>query len=154
MTFRESRLLLSVALGMVLLLGGCGSAQRDATEAAVNAAQRAVNSAQDAAEKYAPEQFKAAQEALQSAKDEVAKSDYQGALKSAEDAVQKARRAISEAGARKEEWSKDWKDLSASVPKTLNEAKEKVDAYEKKGKLPLGISSDQMDEAKAQYEKL
>lgn len=137
-----------------LLLAGCGTAQRDATEAAVNAAQKAVSAAQDAAEKYAPDQFKAAQDALQSAKDELAKSDYQGALKGAQEAVQKAKEALSTASTKKEEWSKDWKNLSASAPKTLNEAKARLDAYTKKGKLPPGITSDQMAEAQAQYDKL
>jgi Domain of unknown function (DUF4398) len=151
---RKSDWTLCGALLVTLFLTGCGTAQRDATEAAVNAAQKAVGAAQAAAEKYAPEQFKAAQDALQSAKDELGKSDYQAALKRAQEAVQKAKEAISTAGTKKEEWSKDWKNLSASAPRTLNEAKARLDSYTKKGKLPPGVSSDQMAEAQAQYDKL
>jgi DNA repair exonuclease SbcCD ATPase subunit len=139
---------------MALAFAGCGSAQKDATESAVNAAQRAVSAAQDAAEKYAPEELKAAQDALQSAKDAIAKSNYQEALKDAEDAVQKAKASISAASTKKEDWSKGWKDLSVSAPRALNEAKDRLDAYTKKGKLPPGVSSDQMAEAQAEYEKL
>jgi transcriptional regulator with GAF, ATPase, and Fis domain len=138
----------------VLLLAGCGGAQKDATEAAVDAAQKAVNSAQETADKYAPELSKAAQDALQSAKDALAKSDYQGALEAAKEAVKRASDAISTTANRKEEWSKDWKNLSATVPKTLEEAKSRLDAYTKKGKLPPRVTSDQMAEAQAQYEKL
>jgi hypothetical protein len=141
-------------IAVALLVAGCGGAQKDATEAAVNAAQKAVSSAQDTADKYAPELSKAAQDALQSAKDALAKTDYQGALEAAKEAVKKASEAISTTASRKEQWSKDWKNLSASVPRTLDEAKARLDAYTKKGKLPPGVTSEQMAEAQAQYEKL
>jgi hypothetical protein len=154
MTSRNLMWLLCCALGATLLLSGCGTAQRDATQAAVDAAQKAVSAAQDAADKYAPEQFKAAQDALQSARNRLAKSDYQGALDGAKEAVQKAREAVATAIEKKEQWSRDWRNLNASAPKTLNEAKDKLDAYTKHGKLPPGVSSDQMAEAQAQYEKL
>jgi hypothetical protein len=154
MTLGTSNWMWSGLLGVLLLLAGCGTAQHDATESAVNAAQKAVSAAQDAADKFAPDQFKSAQDALQSAKNELAKSNYQGALTNAKEAVEKARQSISIAATRKEEWSQDWKNLSASAPRTLNEAKARLDLYTKKGKLPPGISSDQMAEAQTQYDKL
>ena len=148
----KSNWMLCGVMAVVLLVTGCSGTQKDATEAAVNAAQKAVNSAQETADKYAPELSKAAQDALQSAKDALAKSDYQGALEAAKEAVKKASDAISITANRKEEWSKDWKNLSTSVPKALDEAKARLDAYTKKGKLPPGVTSDKMAEAQAQYD--
>jgi len=145
--------LLACLLGIVLL-GGCGNAQREATEAAVNATQTAINAATEAAQKYVPDQTKAAQDALQSAKDSLAKGDYSAALTSAKEATQKAKDALSLASAKKEEWNNSWNSLNQSVPRTMSEVQAKLDAYKKNGKLPKGIDQDQMDEARAQYEQL
>lgn len=141
-------------VGIALLFGGCGNAQREATEAAVNAAQTAINAATDTAGKYVPEQTKAAQDALQSAKDYLAKGDYGSALKSAQDAAKKAKDALSAASAKKEEWTNTWNNLNQSVPRTMNDIQAKINAYAKSGKLPKGVDQSQMEEAKAQFEKL
>lgn len=141
-------------LGITMLVAGCGNAQKDATEAAINAAQAAINAATNAAEKFVPEQTKAAQDALQAAKDSLAKGDYGDALKNARDAAQKAQGAISAASAKKEEWRKSWDSLSASVPRAMGEMQTKVDAYTKRGKLPPGIDKETMEEVKARFEQL
>ncbi|HEY2119523.1 MAG TPA: hypothetical protein VGH37_10095 [Candidatus Acidoferrum sp.] len=145
---------LTCTLGIALLVGGCGNAQRDATEAAVNAAQTAINAATNTAEKYVPEQTKAAQEALKAAKDYMAKGDYGAALKSAQDGAQKAKDALSAASAKKEEWANTWNSLNQSVPKTMNEIQAKMNAYVKSGKLPKGVDQTQMEAAKVQFEQL
>jgi hypothetical protein len=150
---RKASLLVGT-LGLAFLIGGCGNAQRDATEAAVNAAQTAINAATNAAEKYVPAQTKAAQDALQTAKDYLAKGDYGLALRNAQDAAKKAKDALSAAAARKEEWTNTWNSLNQSVPRTMNEIQAKMNAYAKSGKLPKGIDQSQMDEAKAQFDKL
>ena len=117
-------------LGMSLFFGGCGNAQRDATEAAVNAAQTAINAATNTAERYVPEQTKAAQDAAKKAKD-----------------------ALSAASAKKEEWTNTWNSLNQALPRTMNEIQAKMNAYAKSGKLPKGVDQSQMEEAKAQLEK-
>lgn len=146
--------ILVCTLGIALLFGGCGNAQREATDAAVNAAQTAINAATNTAGKYVPEQTKAAQDALQSAKDYLAKGDYGPALKSAQDAAKKAKDALSAASAKKEEWTNTWNSLNQSVPRTMNDIQAKMNAYAKSGKLPKGVNQSQMEEAKAQFEKL
>ncbi|HEX8872843.1 MAG TPA: hypothetical protein VF758_08760, partial [Candidatus Acidoferrum sp.] len=73
---RKTSGLLCGVLGMALWIAGCGAAQKEATEAAINAAQTAVNTAQGEAAKYVPDQLQAAQGAIQSAKDALAKGDY------------------------------------------------------------------------------
>ena len=146
--------LLTCTLGISLLLGGCGNASHDATEAAINAAQTAINASKGAAEKFAPEQVKAAQDAVDEARRTLAKNDYTAALKGAQDAAQKTREAVATASARKEEWTKTWDSLSASAPKYMNEVQAKMDAYTKYGRLPKGLDSTQMEDAKRQYEQL
>jgi hypothetical protein len=151
---KRSAILFACAIGMALLLGGCGNAQHEATEAAVNAAQAAVNVATNTAEKYAPEQSKAAQDALRSAKDFLAKGDYGSALKNAQDAAKKAKDALSAASAKKDEWTNTWNSLNQSVPRTMNDIQAKMNAYAKSGKLPKGVDQSRMEEAKAQFDKL
>jgi HEPN domain-containing protein len=141
-------------LGAALLLGGCGSAQRDATDAAVNAAQTAINAATSTAEKYVPDLTKAAQDTLQSAKDALAKGDYSEALSKAKDATQKAKDALAAASAKKQEWTNTWNNLNQSAPKTMSEIQARLDAYKKSGKLPKGVDPAQMEEARTQYERL
>ncbi len=153
MKYWQASLVIS-ALGIGILLAGCGNASHDATEAAINAAQTAINASKGAAEKFAPEQMKSAQDAVDEAKHALGKGDYTSALKGAQDAVQKAKEAVAAASARKEEWTKAWANLSATAPKSLSEIQTKVDLYTKYGRLPKGVDNAQMEEAKAQYEQL
>ena len=153
MKYWQASLVIS-ALGISIVLAGCGNASHDATEAAINAAQTAINASKGAAEQFAPEQMKSAQDAVDEAKRALEKGDYTSALKGAQDAVQKAKEAVSAASARKEEWTKAWANLSATAPKSLSEIQTKVDLYTKYGRLPKGFDNAQMEEATAQYEQL
>lgn len=146
--------ILCALLGMALLTGGCGNAEKEATEAAIGAAQAAINAGENEAQKYVPDQLQAAQTALQSAKDAFVKGDYQSALKGAQDATNKAKELVTAAAAKKEEWTKDWTELSASIPKTLDKVKYKLDAYSRGAHMPEGLDETKLAEAKAQYEQL
>jgi hypothetical protein len=140
--------------GIALLVAGCGNAQKDATEAAINATQAAINAVESEAEKYVPEQLQAAQAALQRAKDAFAKEDYQEALKAAQDAENKARDLVSAAAAKKDELSKGWAELNASIPKSLDAVKAKLNGYARGAHPPVGLDKDKLEEAKTQYEQL
>jgi hypothetical protein len=139
-------------LGVALLVVGCGNAQKEATDAAINAAQTAIGSVQDEAAKYAPDQLAAANNALQSAKDALAKSDYTAALAAAKDATSKAKELATAAAAKKEEWTKAWASLNQSMPKSMDAVKAKLDAYSRH--RPAGLDQDKLAEAKTQYEQL
>jgi multidrug efflux pump subunit AcrA (membrane-fusion protein) len=141
-------------LGMLVLLAGCGNAQKEATDAAINAAQTAINAAQGEAAKYVPDQLQAAQTALQNAKDALAKGDYQAALSAAEDAASKAKDLAAAAAAKKDEWTKQWADLSSSMPKSLDEVKSKLNAYSHGARMPAGMDKTKLADAKTQYEQL
>lgn len=141
-------------LGMALLGAGCGNAEKEATEAAISAAQAAINAGESEAQKYVPDQLQAAQTALQSAKDSFAKGDYPAALKAAQEATNQASEMVTAAAAKKEEWTKDWAELSASIPKTLDKVKYKLDAYSRGAHMPEGMDETRLADAKAQYEQL
>ncbi len=142
------------ALGVTLLGTGCGSTQRDATEAAINAAQTAINAARDTIDKFVPEQTKIAQDALQAAREALTKGDYGAALNGARDATQKTKDAAAAAAAKKDEWTKTWAGLNESVPKSFYEVQVKLDGYKKYGRLPKGVDGAQMETAAAQFDQL
>lgn len=141
-------------LGIVILAAGCGNAQKEATDAAINAAQSAINAAQGEAAKYVPDQLQAAQTALQNAKDALGKGDYQAALSAAQDAASKAKDLAAAAAAKKDEWSKQWTDLSSSMPRSLDEVKTKLNAYSHGAHMPAGLDKTKLGDAKTQYEQL
>jgi len=141
--------------GIALLCGGCGNREKDATEAAINAAQSAVNAVQADAEKYVPEELQAARNALQSAREAFAKSDYDKALAAARDAADKARDMVSAAAGKKAEWEKSWKELNETIPKTLDQVRYRTALYSSKGvRLPEGVDSEIVEQAKSTYEEL
>ena len=137
---------------MALIVVGCGSAQKEATEAAVNAAQTAINSVQDEAAKYVPDQLAAANSALQSARDALAKGDYTAALAAAKDAASKAKDLAAAAAAKKAEWTQTWASLNESLPKSMDAVKAKLDAYSRH--LPAGMDQEKLATAKTQYQQL
>ena len=151
---RKSGWMLCALLGMALWVAGCGNAQKEATDAAINAAQAAVNAVQGEAEKYVPDQLQAAQAALQTAKDELAKGEYQAALKAAQEAANKAKELAAAAAAKKDEWTKEWADLNVSVPKSMEQVKTKLNAYAHGAHMPAGLDKEKLAEAKTQFEQL
>lgn len=141
-------------LAIALIVAGCGGAQKEATQAAINAAQSALTAAQAEAGKYVPDQLQAAQATLQSAKDALAKGDYQAALSAAQDAANKAKDLAAAAAAKKDEWTKTWTEMSASMPRSLDEVKAKLDAYSHGAHMPAGMDKSKLADAKTQYEQL
>jgi nitrogen fixation/metabolism regulation signal transduction histidine kinase len=151
---RKISWILCALLSIALLAAGCNNAQKEATEAAINAAQAAINAAQGEAAKYVPDQLQAAQATLQNAKDALAKGDYEAALSSAKDAVAKAKGLAAAAAAKKDEWTKEWTDMSATMPKSLDQIKAKLSAYSRGAHMPAGMDKTALAEAQTQYDQL
>ena len=152
---RKTSWICCVLLGIALFVAGCGSAQKEATEAAINAAQSAINAAQAEAAKYVPDQLQAAQATLQSAKDALAKGDYQAALIGRTRCGEQGER--SGRGRSSEERRVDQglgPSMSASMPKSLDEVKTKLDAYSHGAHMPAGMDKSKLEDAKTQYEQL
>jgi hypothetical protein len=154
MTLKRIHWLVCGVLGLALIMAGCGGAQKEATEAAINAAQTAINAASTEAAKYVPDQLKAAQDAVQSAKDALAKGDYTAALTAAKDAASKASDLAKAAAAKKDELMKGWASLSESMPKSMDQVKAKLDAYSHGAKMPAGMDKSKLAGAKEQYAQL
>lgn len=151
---RSMNWLSAALLAIALIVAGCGSGQRDATQAAINAAESAIDAAQAEAEKYAPQQLQAARTALQNAKDALSKSDYDAALKAAQDAANKAKNLAIAATSNREEWTKEWTEVTASMPKSLDQVKAKLNAYAHTAHLPEGLDQDALNQAQQDYDQL
>lgn len=152
--FRKVSWVLCAVMGIALLIAGCENKQKDQAQVSINNAQTALTAAQGEAAKYVPDQLQAAQTALQSAKDALAKGDYQTALTAAQDAESKAKALAGAAAAKKDEWTKQWTDLSTSVPKSLEEVKKKLDAYSHGAHMPAGMDKAKLADANTQYNQL
>ena len=151
---KRSALFIFALLWLALILAACGGAQKEATEAALNAAQTALDTAQGEAAKYAPDELHAAQAAMQRARDALAKGNYDAALDAAKDAANKTRELTASAAAKKQELTKTWASLNQGASKAMDEVKRRLDAYSHGAKLPPGLDKSQLDDAKAQYEQL
>src|SRR5262249_55307198 len=151
---KRSALFIFALLWLALILAACGGAQKEATEAALNAAQTALDTVQAEAAKYAPEELHAAQAALQNAREALAKGNYDVALDATKDAARKTRELAASAAAKKQELTKTWTSLSQSARKGMDEVKRRLDAYSHGAKLPPGLDKLQLDDAKAQYQQL
>jgi hypothetical protein len=151
---KKTSWILCALFGIALLVAGCGSAQKEATEATINAAQAAISATQTEAAKYVPDQLQSAQTALQAAKDALAKGDYQGALSAAQDAASKAKDLAAAAAAKKAEWTQEWTNLSSTMPKSLDEVKNKLNAYSHGAHLPAGMDKAKLDDAKTQFDQV
>lgn len=151
---RKTSWLWCALLGIALLVAGCGNAEKEATDAAITAAEGAINAVQSEAAKYVPDQLQAAQSAVQTARNALAKGDYRAALAAAQDAASKARELAAATAAKKDEWTKSWADMSASIPKSLTQAKAKLDAYSRGAHMPADMDKTELEQAKAQYEQL
>lgn len=145
------------ALGIVSLaamMAACNGGQKEATEAALDAAQTAISAVQGEAAKYVPDQLKATQDAMQNARDALAKGDYQGALNGAQNAANKVKELAAAAAAKKDELSKSWANFSDTFPKSLEEAKRRLDAYSHGARLPEGLEKEMLPDARTQYDQL
>jgi DNA repair exonuclease SbcCD ATPase subunit len=143
-----------LALATALVGAGCRNGEKDATEAAIEAAQWAINSVEAEAQKYVPQELQAARNALQAARDALAKSDYRSALEEAREAANKAKQMAVDAVGKREESAKSWRELSDSIPRSMDQVKGKLDAYSKGARMPEGMDKDMLDSAKAQYEQM
>jgi len=137
-----------VLMILVLFVAACASNPKPAEEA-IKAAEAAINAAKGEAIKYIPDQVKALEDGLQAAKDAFAKKDYKAALSAAKDLPGKAKDLAAAAATKKEELTKDWKEMSGGLPKMVEAIKSRVDILSKSKKLPANLDKAKFDEVKA-----
>ena len=110
---KKPLLALTAAVLACVALAACS--QKGPAEAAINAAEQAVNQAKPEVIKYVPDQFQMLTAALAGARDSFSKGDYATAIKTAQEIPGKAKDALAAAAAKKDELTKTWNEMNASV---------------------------------------
>ncbi len=123
--------------------------QRGPAEAALTAAQAAVDGVKADAGKYVPDQAKALLASLTAAREAFDKGDYKAAMEMAQAIPAKAKDVAAAVAARKDELTKSWTALTASVPGMVEQVKAKVDALSAMKKLPKDMDAAKLEGAKA-----
>ena len=123
--------------------------QKGPAEAALTAAQTAVDGVKAEATKYAPDQAKTLMASLTSAREAFDKGDYKMALEVANAIPAKAKEAAAAAAAKKDELTKSFQDLSASVGPMIEQVKVKIDALSAMKKLPKDMDKAKLEASKA-----
>jgi hypothetical protein len=123
--------------------------QKGPAEAALTAAQTAVDGVKAEAAKYAPDQAKTLMASLTSAREAFDKGDYKMALEAATAIPAKAKEAAAAVAAKKDELTKSFQDLSASVGPMIEQVKVKIDALSAMKKLPKDMDKAKLEASKA-----
>lgn len=136
-------------IACVLLVAGLAACNTDKGPAdlAIKADEAAIQAVADEAGKYVPEQLKATQDALAAAKDKFAKGEYKEALAAATELGNKAKELAAAAAAKKDELTKAWNELAASLPQTVASLQAKIEELGKAKKLPKGMDAAKLTQA-------
>ena len=141
------KMLAIVACALLALgLGACATDKAPA-DAALKAAEAAIQAVADDAGKYVPGNLKEAQDALAAAKDKFAKGEYKEALAAATELGNKAKELAAATAAKKDELTKAWSDLAASIPQVVASIQAKVEELAKAKKLPKGMDKAKLAQA-------
>lgn len=132
---------------LVVGLAACNTDKAPA-DASIKAADQAITAIADDAGKYVPEKLKEAQDALAAAKDQFAKGQYKEALAAGTELGNKAKDLATATAAKKDELTKAWNDLAASLPQTVASITAKVEELGKAKKLPKGMDAAKLTQAK------
>ncbi len=128
--------------------------QKGPAEAALNTAQAAVDGVKADAAMYAPDQAKALLASMTGAREAFDKGDYKAALAAAQAIPAKAQEAATAVAAKKDELTKAWTELSASVPGMVEQVKTKVDALAAMKKLPKGMDRTKVEASKTELAEI
>ncbi len=123
--------------------------QKGPAEAALTAAQTAVDGVKADAAKYVPDQAKALMASMASAREAFDKGDYKAALEAGNTIPAKAKDVAAAAAAKKDELTKAWASLSASVLPMVDHVRAKIDALGAMKKLPKDMDKTKLEAAKA-----
>jgi hypothetical protein len=131
------------------LLSGCGAGDKGPAETALKGVEEAVAAAKADASKYLPEQAGALDAQVAALRDKFSKGDYKAVLTDAPALTAKAQELASAAAAKKAELTKSWEGLSSGMPRVVEAIRNRVDILSQSKKLPTGMSSETLAQAKA-----
>ncbi len=145
----SNRLMLAIVLLVCCVaLVSCSTAKAPA-EAAIKAADEALAGVKPDASIYVPDQLKGVEDALATAKDNFQKGEYQQALTGAKDLAAKAKDLMTAVGAKKDELSKSWQEMSGGLPGMVNALQSRIGMLSKSKKLPANLDKAKFESAKA-----
>lgn len=125
--------------------------QKGPAEAALTAATAAVDGVKADASKYVPDQAKSLMASLTAAREAFDKGDYKTALEAAQAIPAKAKDVATAAAAKKDELTKSWASLAASMGPMIEQVKTKLDALGAMKKLPKGYDKAKLEADKAAF---
>lgn len=137
----------AVVLVALCLGAACGKAP---AEAALKAADQAVEAARPELEKYAAAELKSLSDAAKAAHEKFDRGDYKGTLAAAQEIPGKVQAALAAAQAKKQELTKAWTDLQASLPGMVDAFKARVTELAGMKKLPKGIDKAKVEAAQSE----
>lgn len=127
---------------------GCSLGKEQAQQA-VQTVQAKYDEIKRDAEEYLPEQAKLVEDAYASVKSTLARGEYMKGLKEARGLTEKVGELRTVLESRKAALKKSWDDIEASVPGSFDELQKRLEALEKSGRLPAGISKEAVASARA-----
>jgi predicted small lipoprotein YifL len=123
--------------------------QKGPAEGALKAAETSVNEVKADGAKYAAEQTKGLMASYTAAQEAFNKGDYKAAMELAQGIPAKSKDVSKAVAAKKDELTKSWNALSASVPGLIEQVKAKVEALSALKKLPKDMDAAKLEAAKA-----
>jgi hypothetical protein len=137
-------------LACVLLVAGLAACNTDKApaDAAIKAGDEAIQANADEAGKYVPEKLQEAEAAVAAAKDLFAQGKYKEALAAGNELGPKATELAAATAAKKDELTKAWNDLAASLPQTVASLTAKIEELGKAKRLPKGLDAAALTKAK------
>lgn len=143
----KKTLMIAAAALCCVALVACS--QKGPAEAALKAAETSVNEVKTDGAKYAAEQTKGLLASYTAAQEAFNKGDYKAAMELAQGIPAKAKDVAAAVAAKKDELTKSWNALNASVPGMVEQVKAKVDSLSAMKKLPKDMDAARLDAAKA-----
>jgi predicted small lipoprotein YifL len=140
---------LKITAAALCCLALIACSQKGPAEAALKAAETSVNEVKADGSKYAAEQTKGLLASYTAAQEAFNKGDYKAAMELAQGIPAKSKDVAAAVAAKKDELTKSWDALSASVPGMIEQVKAKVDALSAMKKLPKDMDAAKLDAAKA-----
>jgi hypothetical protein len=146
----KNTLMMAMLVALSLFVATGCSQDKTLADTAIKNAETALNDMAGDAQMYMPDEFKAAQDALATAKTNFEQGKYKDALASAQQLATQAPEMAAAIATRKDEMSKAWADMSATMPAMMTQIQGEVDKMVKSKKL----AGPKMDEVNAQMASL
>jgi hypothetical protein len=134
---------------LALLVGACN---KGPAESALAAADRELASARVDLERYAPAELAALDDAVAKARAAVAEGHYTDALRAAQALPERIRAAAGAAGAKKQQLTATWDEISPALAASLQAITDRVTALAGASSLPRGLTPDDFAAARAELD--